>query len=448
MAYTKLSSTIVNSTVWAESDRTLRIWIGLLALADARGQVVMSRFSLRKILEVSFDDLDAALEIFKSPDPHSRSTELEGRRIIEIDGGWQLVNYAAYRCLDSEEHRRSKNAEYQRIHRENKALANADKSKISKKPSSKKSYNKISSAVSVHSDSDSDSDSEANADPDLLTRSDPDPECAIGQKSKKNDSRSDQQPADKNPSISQNITTDFWQDQESEREEISRAEFCENDTISASLLPVEAGLSPDRDGMLVHANFDSLPERFKSDHNFAAWPERGNVLAASIAAYNQARPANWLAANPESNQLKRRLEAIVKILRQHCPDPDHELVRLIGHATLAMRTSELHCKKSFSSNHLGWLISDLEKLQLWAEKGQSLVDQGDQVAEDALKPQRQYRDLAGKPCTRGDVMRLAVKVNKNTAGEVERKWLLDNWGDDPAEAGEVEYLLQKWNLTK
>jgi hypothetical protein len=159
MSYAKLSSTIVNSTIWAESDRTLRVWIGLLALADAQGQIIMSRFSLRKVLEVSFEDLDAALEIFMSPDPHSRSKQEEGRRVKIIEGGWELVNYPEYRALNNEESRRARNAEYQRRHR-NKGKKESEWN-VRKK--SDKTDGQQMSALSAHADADADADAEADA---------------------------------------------------------------------------------------------------------------------------------------------------------------------------------------------------------------------------------------------------------------------------------------------
>jgi hypothetical protein len=52
-----------------------------------------------------------ALALFESPDQHSRSLNDEGRKIIRVDGGYQIVNYGKYR--DSEM-RRLKRREYHR----------------------------------------------------------------------------------------------------------------------------------------------------------------------------------------------------------------------------------------------------------------------------------------------------------------------------------------------
>ena len=41
-SYTKLSSTIINSTVWQEGLATKVVWITMLALADKHGEVMAS----------------------------------------------------------------------------------------------------------------------------------------------------------------------------------------------------------------------------------------------------------------------------------------------------------------------------------------------------------------------------------------------------------------------
>ncbi len=45
-------------------------------------------------------DVESALRILESPDPKSRSQAFEGRRVARVDGGYLVLNYAAYRERD------------------------------------------------------------------------------------------------------------------------------------------------------------------------------------------------------------------------------------------------------------------------------------------------------------------------------------------------------------
>lgn len=96
--WTKLFSTIVGSSVWMEDDRTLRVWFGFLALADQHGVVLGTPKRMAEILRVPYEDFEAAMEKFTSPDPESSSPENEGRRVAKIDGGWLVLNYVKYRA--------------------------------------------------------------------------------------------------------------------------------------------------------------------------------------------------------------------------------------------------------------------------------------------------------------------------------------------------------------
>lgn len=118
MAYTKLFSSIVTSTIWSEDDRTRIVWITMLALADKNGEVQASIPGLAKVAGVSIDACESAIQRFLSPDPYSRTKDDEGRRIEEIQGGWMLLNYGKYRLMASKDEARASNAERQRRHRD------------------------------------------------------------------------------------------------------------------------------------------------------------------------------------------------------------------------------------------------------------------------------------------------------------------------------------------
>jgi hypothetical protein len=97
MAYIKLSKNIIHSTIWRQSHATVKVWIALLALSDRDGIVKCSLPGLIDTSKVTEGECIKALEIFQSPDKYSRTEEYEGRRLVKIPGGWQILNYALYR---------------------------------------------------------------------------------------------------------------------------------------------------------------------------------------------------------------------------------------------------------------------------------------------------------------------------------------------------------------
>lgn len=104
--YTKLFSSITDSTVWREPDRTRLVWITMLAMADADGHVAASVPGLADRARVPLEDCLIALQAFRDPDEWSRTKEFDGRRIVDVDGGWQLLNHGKYRAIQDQEHRR------------------------------------------------------------------------------------------------------------------------------------------------------------------------------------------------------------------------------------------------------------------------------------------------------------------------------------------------------
>lgn len=103
VTFTKLFASITESTIWCEPDTTRLCWITMLAMADSRGRVFGSIPGLANRSRVSVDAARTAINTFLSPDPDSRSSVAEGRRIEAIDGGWRLINHEKYRALRDEE---------------------------------------------------------------------------------------------------------------------------------------------------------------------------------------------------------------------------------------------------------------------------------------------------------------------------------------------------------
>lgn len=115
--FTKLFASITESTIWDEDAETCKVWITMLAMADRYGQVMASIPGLANRSRVSIERVRSALQKFLQPDPESRTKDLEGRRVEEIDGGWRLVNHAKYRAIGNQDERRQYKAQKQKEYR-------------------------------------------------------------------------------------------------------------------------------------------------------------------------------------------------------------------------------------------------------------------------------------------------------------------------------------------
>lgn len=116
--YTKLFGSIVHSTIWRETSATKVVWVTMLALSDADGEVMASVPGLADCARVSMHEIDEALNALLSPDKHSRTPTNEGRRIEKIAGGWRILNHAIYRDLQTKGEKRRKAAERKAAQRE------------------------------------------------------------------------------------------------------------------------------------------------------------------------------------------------------------------------------------------------------------------------------------------------------------------------------------------
>lgn len=96
--YSKLFGSIVTSSLWVEDDTVLRVWIAMLATCNARGEVEGSVPGFASLCRLSVEEMESALARLMAPDPFSRTKKLDGRRLTEIDGGWQIVTYPEHRA--------------------------------------------------------------------------------------------------------------------------------------------------------------------------------------------------------------------------------------------------------------------------------------------------------------------------------------------------------------
>jgi hypothetical protein len=117
LSFTKLFSSITDSSVWQESDETRLVWITMLSMADQLGRIHAAIPGLAHRARVSLKATEAALDVFLAPDTYSRSGDHEGRRIEKIEGGWKLLNYSTYREKRDPDARKEQNKVAQGVYR-------------------------------------------------------------------------------------------------------------------------------------------------------------------------------------------------------------------------------------------------------------------------------------------------------------------------------------------
>jgi hypothetical protein len=113
VTFTKLFSSITESSIWMCDDKVRLAWISMLAMADRHGRVWASVPGLANRARIPLEDAKRAIDLFLAPDEWSRTPDNDGRRIEPIDGGWRLLNHQKYREIRDEEVKRENAAERQ-----------------------------------------------------------------------------------------------------------------------------------------------------------------------------------------------------------------------------------------------------------------------------------------------------------------------------------------------
>ncbi len=115
--YTKLFSTILDSTIWREPKEVKILWITMLAMADQHGRIEASLPGLADRARLTLDETESSLSVLMAPDRYSRTKDNDGRRISQIDGGWTVLNHAKYRAMLSRDERREYQKRWDKEHR-------------------------------------------------------------------------------------------------------------------------------------------------------------------------------------------------------------------------------------------------------------------------------------------------------------------------------------------
>lgn len=101
--FVPISRNLIDGSLW-ESDLRVRVlWVTMLMIASEpsrRGAVDMTVRALAARAAMSPEDVRFALDVLLSPDPLSRTPDLDGRRIRPISStrswGWEIVNWTEY----------------------------------------------------------------------------------------------------------------------------------------------------------------------------------------------------------------------------------------------------------------------------------------------------------------------------------------------------------------
>lgn len=122
--YTKLFRSIFDGSLYGQFE-ALTVFMAMLALADHKGVVDIVPGKLAAGLGCDLAFVNKGIEQLMAPDKYSRTPDHDGRRLIPLlneDGeprpfGWQIVNYAKYRAIRSEDDRRSYKRQWDRENR-------------------------------------------------------------------------------------------------------------------------------------------------------------------------------------------------------------------------------------------------------------------------------------------------------------------------------------------
>lgn len=108
--YTKLfGGELITSSIWQEPNDCKVLWITILACKEADDICRATIPFLAKTASLSLEDCQKYLKQFQEPDPYSRSSDHEGRRIKKVPEGFFVLNGSKYREKLSETARKEYN---------------------------------------------------------------------------------------------------------------------------------------------------------------------------------------------------------------------------------------------------------------------------------------------------------------------------------------------------
>lgn len=130
--WTPVFGSIVDSSIWAESDLVVKVFVTMLAKRGADNVVYASAYQIGHWARKTEKEALEALQVLASPDKKRLEPQkFEGRRIQKVEGGWLILNGQHYqevmRSMNRKNYKATKEREYRR-RRKDKADLNDAKS--------------------------------------------------------------------------------------------------------------------------------------------------------------------------------------------------------------------------------------------------------------------------------------------------------------------------------
>lgn len=101
MIFVKLDCRILQSSLWSTPPAVRLTFITILAMTEPDGLCRATAPGIAHAARLPEEDVRKALQVLEGPDPDSRCTAEDGRRIVRVDGGYRVVNYLRYREYES-----------------------------------------------------------------------------------------------------------------------------------------------------------------------------------------------------------------------------------------------------------------------------------------------------------------------------------------------------------
>jgi len=128
--FAKLFSSITESSLWSEPKEVRLLFVTMLAKADQNGFVEASIPGLARVANLTVEETVQGLECLQSPDAYSKNPDNEGRRVLQVPGGFVLLNYEDYRARRSTEERRVYMREYMQNYRKKNGASKQKKADV------------------------------------------------------------------------------------------------------------------------------------------------------------------------------------------------------------------------------------------------------------------------------------------------------------------------------
>ena len=163
--YAKVFSSLFDGSMRGQPDLIL-VFINMLTRCDSDGCVDRTPRAIADETGLSIERVKDAIKMLESPDPESRTPDMEGRRIVLVSDertwGWQIVNFRKYRSIRDEQSRRQQNREAQQRY----------KSKTGKPESAKVSQEKPDKPKKAHTEAEAEAEADTETEKNTSCASD------------------------------------------------------------------------------------------------------------------------------------------------------------------------------------------------------------------------------------------------------------------------------------